>query len=1662
MKTILWLITIPLLLVLILIVLLQFPDVQTFVTSKATSFLSGKIHTKVELKKLSIDFPKSIALEDLYVEDQLKDTLLYAHQLKVDINLLDLLSKKIVVNTVDLNTITGHITRSHKDSAFNFQFIVNAFSSPKEKTNLAKKDTTSSPWEFSLKTVELHAIYFTYHDALTGTNADLNFGGFKTEVDKLDLNKKDIRINTIVLKNTNLNFNQKTSYKVPESKTPSKPFDYNISLNSLELAGINAIYTNALNNQQAALALGDLIIKPGKIDILNERIDVKSLALANTTAKYLIGKKNVSTIDTAATKADTLPTAQPNWIITLGQLDLSGNHFYFDNNTFPKTKSGVDYNHIAATHFNLHATDLYGNAKASHLNLQELSFKEQCGFQIKKFSGNLTYDTTHIDASNLHIETNKSTIRDHLAIRYKSIQDIGKNVGNLYVSAQLKSSDVTVSDILYFVPNLLDIKALNFTPQTKVKLTANIKGIINDLSLQEFTLFTPKNTIVKLKGSLKQVLHPNRMYIDLPLIDITSTQADLFSIISKQLIPETITLPETFAVSGNASGYLNNFNTDLSIHTSMGNIMAHIKMNPKAGNIEQPYSGNVKAEHFNVGKLIGQQETLGEITTNLSFNGSGLSAKTINTQINLEVEKALVKGYEYTTLKADGLLLKKSFTGKAAMNDKNLAFNFDGSFDFDSVSPKYIFTLDLKGADFKALHFSEEDLRISTFIKSNLQQQGDNITGFASLKNTLLVKNNRKHPIDSIVLRSDYKEGISEISLQSGIVEAGLKGTLSMNEIAASFKQFINGYFNLKGTPTQQQLKPQKFDYHINLLDPTLLTESLIPGIQEMSPAFVTGSYNSLEKKLITDVSIPHINYSGTKTDSLKINIHSTATALNYALTSTEVSNPVIKLENIALLGKVQDNTINFQLSTSKDDSINVLAVGGTFKNNTNSYELKLNPELTLNSEKWNINPENYLSFLPEGLIANELNIKNGAQLIEMNSLTKVPEAPIKLDFKDFDLSTISKMLENKKELIKGKVNGNIVLEKQNNVSAFSSDIVITDFAFQSVPIGTIKLKANNKQNAQVYDMDLSIEGSRNSISGAGRYNVASKENALDFLLDIKNMNMQTIEPFTFGQVSRMSGTLNGKLNIKGGIETPDLNGHLHFKQSAMNPKFIDSYLSIPDAELTFSNKKVIFENFKIIDSLNNSAIISGNADIKDFSKIGLDLRLRSDNFLALNTTIQDNPLYFGTVFLDSDVSIKGTTDSPTIKAKAKLNKGSVITYVKPDNEVGKEENKGIIEFVDSLSADKTIMSRQNDTIQQLTALKGIDIDAALTFDKNVQLKMLVDPSSGDSLYIVGSGTLNFVLDKSGKTTLTGKYKIDDGGYHLTISEFIKRDFKIEPGSSVSWSGDILDAYVDIKAIYTIKTSPIDLVQSDLAGVDELERNKYRNLLTFLVYLKMTGFLSTPEIGFDIQLAPKDKGAVSGSVNAKLEELRGDETQLNKQVFALLTLSRFISDNPLDNGGGGGLSSTSRTSASKVLTQQLSSLSQKYVKGIDLDLGVNSFEDYSTGQEQGRTQLQIGVSKQLFNEKVTVRVGGNVELEGEKAKQNNASDVAGNISIDYKLTDDGRYKLRGFRQNQYENPIEGEIIKTGVGVVYVKNYNKLRELFSKPKSSKKPTEVKTK
>ncbi|RZK34398.1 MAG: hypothetical protein EOO57_11195, partial [Hymenobacter sp.] len=172
-----------------------------------------------------------------------------------------------------------------------------------------------------------------------------------------------------------------------------------------------------------------------------------------------------------------------------------------------------------------------------------------------------------------------------------------------------------------------------------------------------------------------------------------------------------------------------------------------------------------------------------------------------------------------------------------------------------------------------------------------------------------------------------------------------------------------------------------------------------------------------------------------------------------------------------------------------------------------------------------------------------------------------------------------------------------------------------------------------------------------------------------------------------------------------------------------------------------------------------------------------------------------------------------------------------------------------------------------------------------------------------------------------------------------------------------------------------------------------------------------------------------------------------------KQVFSLLVLGRFIQQNPFESAAGEGLvASQLRGSVSQVLTDQLQNLTGKYLSNLGIDLGVTNQADYSTGSNGSRTDLNVAVRRQLFNERLTVRVGTDVALAGSGNQTaqgtNSASNLAGDVSLEYTLLADGRLRLRAFRQNGYED-IDGNIVRTGASLVFQRDYDNLQDLFSK-------------
>jgi hypothetical protein len=241
---------------------------------------------------------------------------------------------------------------------------------------------------------------------------------------------------------------------------------------------------------------------------------------------------------------------------------------------------------------------------------------------------------------------------------------------------------------------------------------------------------------------------------------------------------------------------------------------------------------------------------------------------------------------------------------------------------------------------------------------------------------------------------------------------------------------------------------------------------------------------------------------------------------------------------------------------------------------------------------------------------------------------------------------------------------------------------------------------------------------------------------------------------------------------------------------------------------------------------------------------------------------------------------------------------------------------------------------------------------------------------------------------------------------------------------------------------------PIDLIENQTS---ETQNTMYKQKLPFNVNLNLKDQLLTPTISFDIVL-PDSTYSVSSdvvsTVNTRLTQIRQDPNELNKQVLGVLVLGHFIGDNPLQSQGAGTtVEGTIRNSVSSLLSDQLNRLAGSLISGVDLNFGLTSGEDYSSGTATNRTDLNVGLSKRFLNDRLTVSVGNNFNLEGNQPGQK-ASNIAGDVSIAYKLSKDGRYTLRAYRRDEFI-VIQGQIIETGVGFTLTVDYNRFREIFRK-------------
>ncbi len=193
-----------LLLVIIIIILVQTPWFQNIARKKAQRYLADKLHTRVEINELRISFPDHVSLGGLYFEDRQRDTLLSGKKVEVGVNMWKLFHGELALGEVRLEGITCKIKRELPDTTFNFQFIIDAFSSKTPAPPKNPADTSS--FAVTLRFLQLDSVRLVYKDVVTGNDLETWIGHTRISMKELNTATQQFAVASLQLKDTRARF----------------------------------------------------------------------------------------------------------------------------------------------------------------------------------------------------------------------------------------------------------------------------------------------------------------------------------------------------------------------------------------------------------------------------------------------------------------------------------------------------------------------------------------------------------------------------------------------------------------------------------------------------------------------------------------------------------------------------------------------------------------------------------------------------------------------------------------------------------------------------------------------------------------------------------------------------------------------------------------------------------------------------------------------------------------------------------------------------------------------------------------------------------------------------------------------------------------------------------------------------------------------------------------------------------------------------------------------------------------------------------------------------------------------------------------------------------------------------------------------------------------
>ncbi len=1371
-------------------------------------------------------------------------------------------------------------------------------------------------------------------------------------------------------------------------------------------------------------------------DLMNDKISISSAQVFGAHANLYQATPDAApnfqfALDSLASK-DT--TSQTPLDLHINSLIIRHSSVRFDRLYEPVTPQQLNPSHLYVKDISSYIILKALTPDTMNINVKKLSFTEQSGLKMDKFSMHYEGGRSHCHLYDMHIQMPGTDVSLNDVTANFQMEGNQIKMESFIFQGNIPESHIRLSDISCLLPSL---KTFNST----LTLSSHFKGKGYDIEIPDINISSSTGDIsIHCDGFAKHINQQPEWYADIKDISLS---AKTLNFISENLrgrkveVPAVIDRMGDIHLSGDVSGKaLDQILVNQQIRSGAGNATVHFALDPR-----RDFIGNVQTTGINLRQLL-NDERFGMLATDIKVSGS-LAKHQEKIYVNGIVNQFEYNHYLYQNIKVDGGYAQNEINGKLSIDDPNATIDVEGHVLTANNNKDIELKAFLRNFSPQATHLSEQwkDARFSADIETTLR--GTNLNdakGYFHITDFSMKSSEKNYELDDLQIQTGFDEQTHYMLMNSDFAQVEIRGDFDYQTLTQSFTNFIASQMpTLPGLPQVNPNTQNNFNIHAVISKSDWLQQLLDIPLAIKQPVTLEGFVNDNMRDINLECHLPSFYYNESGYQNGRMVINTPGDSLTLDVNITKIMDNGNHFE-LGLKGKAHNNHLVSSFSWdnhAKDGMSGVLNSTANFFTTPSGQQVAFfgiaPSHINIHNTLWTAEPC-AISYSKNRLEINELNIHNAKQYLMVDgTASESNNDSLVVNLHDVDVAYILELVNFDAVSFSGLATGQAIVKGifGNELQA-NGDITVNQFKFENGRMGTLDAHVNWNTDKEQIDIHAIADDGKEAMTYIDGY-VSPANNYIDLGIRADGTYIDFMHSFTQSFLSKVEGHTEGAVRLFGPLDAINLTGELVLNGMA-HVKPTGCTYQLRNDTIRMVPNEVVFANCPIYDINDHRGIVTGGIHHDCLTNLTYDLYINAENLLAYDFPDFGDDTFYGTVYGTGDIAIHGRSNEVVIDMNVTPQENSVFVYNAADPDaVSNQEfiHWGITDR--SPSSDKP--KRNVDTsVEERT---DMHINLLINCTPNASLRLLMDSRTGDYITLRGDGVLRANWFNKGGFNLFGTYRVANGTYDVTIQNVIKKNFTFQEGGTIVFGGDPYSASLNLQAIHTVN------------GVSLSDLNvgrSFSNTVRVNCLMNITGQPSQPVIEFDL-----DMPTVNADEKQMVRSLLNSQDEMNQQVVYLLAIGRFYpqgANNAENNSDQSQTSLAMQSLLSGTLSGQINSILKNVIKSNDWSFGAN----ISTGDEGWNNAEYEGlISGRLFNNRLLIN--------GQFGYRDNTTTAnpsfIGDFDIRYLLLPNGNLALKVYNQTNDRYFTKSSLNTQGIGLIIKKDFNGWRDLFSSKKKKKK-------